>query len=83
MNLVVASDSDEIAPWRSHSDSHPAIKSGFALPGGCIMIWRGALADRGKEDEVAAVIAHEMEHTDEGQVRHRIDSLVTTTQSRG
>jgi len=67
-------------PWRIHYDSHPAIKSGFALPGGHIVIWGGALAYMSKEDEVAAIIAHEMEHTEEGQVNRRIDSLVTKTQ---
>jgi len=67
-------------PWVIHYDSHPAIKSGFALPGGHIVIWGGALAYMSKEDEVAAIIAHEMAHTEEGQVNRRIDSLVAKTQ---
>jgi hypothetical protein len=65
-------------PWRIHYDPDPAIKSGFALPGGRIVIWAGALAYMSTEDEVAAIIAHEIEHTDDGQVNRRIDSLVTT-----
>src|SRR5881394_309481 len=28
-------------PWTIHYDPHPAIKSGFALPGGHIVIWGG------------------------------------------
>ncbi|MES2179463.1 MAG: M48 family metallopeptidase [Gemmatimonadota bacterium] len=62
-------------PWHIHFDPHPAIKSGFALPGGHIVIWGGVLAYMSTEDEVAAIIAHEMEHTELGQVAHRIDSL--------
>lgn len=67
-------------PWRIHYDPHPGIKSGFALPGGHIVIWGGVLAYMSTEDEVAAIIAHEIEHTDDGQVAHRIDSLVTAQQ---
>lgn len=62
-------------PWRIHYDPHPAIKSGFALPGGHIVIWGGVLAYMSSEDEAAAIIAHEIEHTDLGQVARRLDSL--------
>jgi predicted Zn-dependent protease len=63
-------------PWTIHFDPHPGIKSGFALPGGHIVIWGGILSYMGTEDEAAAVIAHEIEHIDNGQVSGRIDSLV-------
>jgi predicted Zn-dependent protease len=62
-------------PWHVHYDSHPGIKSGFALPGGHIVIWGGVLAYMSFEDELAAILAHEIEHTDQGQVARRIDSL--------
>jgi len=65
-------------PWTIHFDPHPGIKSGFALPGGHIVIWGGILAYMSTEDEAAAIIAHEMEHIDDGQVSRRIDSLVRT-----
>jgi hypothetical protein len=65
-------------PWRIHYDPHPGIKSGFALPGGQIVIWGGAIAYMSTEDELAAIIAHEIEHTDLGQVARRLDSLVAT-----
>jgi predicted Zn-dependent protease len=65
-------------PWHIHYDPHPGIKSGFALPGGHIVIWGGILAYMSTEDEAAAIIAHEIEHTDDGQVARRIDSLITT-----
>jgi beta-barrel assembly-enhancing protease len=65
-------------PWHIHFDPHPGIKSGFALPGGHIVIWGGILAYMSTEDEAAAIIAHEIEHTDDGQVARRLDSLITT-----
>src|SRR5690242_10040006 len=65
-------------PWTIHFDPHPGIKSGFALPGGHIVIWGGILAYMSTEDEAAAIIAHEIEHIDDGQVSRRIDSLVRT-----
>jgi predicted Zn-dependent protease len=65
-------------PWRIHYDPHPGIKSGFALPGGHIVVWGGALAYMSSEDELAAIIAHEIVHTDAGQVAKRIDSLTKT-----
>jgi hypothetical protein len=65
-------------PWHIHFDPHPGIKSGFALPGGHIVIWGGILAYMSTEDEAAALIAHEIEHIDDGQVTRRIDSLVRT-----
>lgn len=63
-------------PWHIHYDPHPGIKSGFALPGGQIVIWGGILSYMTTEDEAAAIISHEIEHIDLGQVTRRIDSLV-------
>ena len=65
-------------PWRIHYDPHPGIKSGFALPGGHVVVWGGVVAYMSTEDEAAAIIAHEIEHTDIGQVAKRIDSLTKT-----
>jgi predicted Zn-dependent protease len=42
------------------------------------VIWGGILAFMSTEDEAAALIAHEIEHIDDGQVTRRIDSLVRT-----
>jgi predicted Zn-dependent protease len=65
-------------PWTIHYDPHPGLHSGFALPGGHIVIWGGILAYMATEDELAAIIAHEIEHIDDDQVAGRIDSLVRT-----
>jgi predicted Zn-dependent protease len=67
-------------PWTMHYDPHPGIHSGFALPGGHIVIWGGIISYMTTEDEAAAIIAHEMAHIDDDQVSGRIDSLVHTKQ---
>ncbi len=64
--------------WKIHYDPHPGLKSGFALPGGHIVIWGGILAYMSTDDEAAAIIAHEIEHIDDGQVSRRIDSLIAS-----
>lgn len=64
-------------PWRIHYDPHPGFGSGFALPGGHIVIGGGILALMKTEDEAAAVIAHEMMHIDLGQVSGRLAVLMT------
>lgn len=63
-------------PWHIHYDSHPGFRSGFALPGGHIVIGAGILAMMSTEDEAAAVIAHEIIHIDENQVSARIAELM-------
>lgn len=63
-------------PWTIHYDPHPGIHSGFALPGGHIVIWGGIISYMTTEDELAAIIAHEIKHIDDDQVSQRIDSLV-------
>ena len=65
-------------PWTIHYDPHPGIHSGFALPGGHIVIWGGILSYMTTEDEAAAIIAHEIAHIDDDQVSGRIDSLTRT-----
>jgi hypothetical protein len=64
-------------PWKIHYDPNPGFRSGFALPGGNIVIGGGILALMSNEDEAAAVIAHEMIHIDENQVSDRIAMYVT------
>ena len=63
-------------PWKIHYDPNPGFRSGFALPGGHIVIGGGILALMSNEDEAAAVIAHEMIHIDENQVSDRIATYV-------
>jgi len=63
-------------PWTIHYDSHPGFRSGFALPGGHIVIGAGILALMNTEDQAAAVIAHEIIHIDGGQVQGRIADIL-------
>lgn len=61
--------------YRIHYDPHPAFKSAFALPGGHIIFGGGILALMNTEDELAAVIAHEIVHVDAGQVSERVAQI--------
>lgn len=57
----------------------PNFVNAFALPGGHIVVGRGLLAIMGSEDELAAVLGHEMVHVDN---RHAIERLQYQLASR-
>lgn len=56
-------------------DPNPDFKSAFALPGGYIIVGGGLLAIAQTEDELANVLAHEIEHVELGQVSRRVREL--------
>ncbi len=56
-------------------DPNPAFKSAFALPGDYVVVGGGILAIAGTEDEVANVIAHEIEHSELHQVEERTSEI--------
>jgi predicted Zn-dependent protease len=56
-------------------DPSPDFKSAFALPGGYIIVGGGLLAITHTEDELANVLAHEIEHVELGQVSGRVSEL--------
>jgi beta-barrel assembly-enhancing protease len=56
-------------------DPNPDFKSAFALPGGYIIVGGGLLAIAQTEDELANVLAHEIEHVELGQVSRRVNEL--------
>lgn len=64
-------------PYRFHFDPDPGFKSAFALPGGEIFIGAGVLAMMDTEDQLAAVLGHEMEHVDLNQCRDRLNEELT------
>ena len=64
-------------PYRFHFDPDPGFKSAFALPGGEISIGAGVLAMMDTEDQLAAVLGHEMEHVDLNQCRDRLNDELT------
>ena len=53
-----------ILPYRFHYIPDPAMINAFALPGGHVYVGGGLLALMDSEDELAAVIGHEIEHID-------------------
>ena len=56
-------------------DPNPDFKSAFALPGRYIIVGGGLLAIAQTEDELANVLAHEIEHVELGQVSRRVSEL--------
>ena len=55
-------------------DPNPDFKSAFALPGGYIIVGGGLLTIAQTEDELANVLAHEIEHVDLSS-RHEIREI--------
>lgn len=60
------------APWRSHVADDPE-PNAFALPGGIIVVNTGLLATVRRPEEVAGVLAHEIEHVVQ---RHGVKQVV-------
>jgi len=56
-------------------DANPDFKSAFALSGGYVIVGGGLLAITQTEDELANVLAHEIEHVELGQVSRRVSEL--------
>jgi predicted Zn-dependent protease len=59
-------------PYRFHFDPDPSFRSAFALPGRHIVVGAGILAYMDSEDQLAGVLAHEVEHVDLNQCRERL-----------
>jgi predicted Zn-dependent protease len=57
-------------------DPNPAFKSAFALPGRYVVVGGGILAVAQTEDELANMLAHEVEHVELGQVGRRMAELL-------
>jgi predicted Zn-dependent protease len=58
--------------YHFYLDDNPYLVNAFALPGGSIVVGRGLLNLLESEDELAAVLGHEITHVDE---RHSIERL--------
>lgn len=59
-------------PYRFHFDPDPTFRSAVGLPGGEVFVGGGILAYIDTEDQLAAVLGHEVEHIDLGQCRGRL-----------
>ena len=67
LNLVgarVAANAQRKLPYRFHYIPDEGFINAFALPGGHIFVGAGLLALMDSEDELAAVLGHEVEHVD-------------------
>src|SRR4029077_15640317 len=68
----VAAHAQRKLPYRFHFDPGPAFKSAVGLPGGQIFVGGGILAYMDSEDQLAAVLGHEVEHVALNQCRDRL-----------
>jgi predicted Zn-dependent protease len=75
-NRVAANASRQL-PYHFHFDPEPGFKSAFALPGGEIFVGGGILAFLDSEDQLAAILGHEIEHVALNQCHSRLLSVLT------
>jgi predicted Zn-dependent protease len=68
----VAARAQRKLPYRFHFDPSPAFKSAIGLPGGQIFVGGGILAYIDSEDQLAAVLGHEVEHIALNQCHDRV-----------
>jgi predicted Zn-dependent protease len=59
-------------PFKFHLIPDGGLMNAFALPGGHVFIGTGMLDMMGSEDELAAVLAHEIEHVDHYHCAERV-----------
>jgi predicted Zn-dependent protease len=64
VGLELAGHAHRKLPYRFHYIPSPDLVNAFALPGGHVYVGGGLLSLMDSEDELAAVIGHEIEHID-------------------
>ena len=72
VGVPLAGRAHRILPYRFHFISSPYLINAFALPGGHIYVGGGLLALMDSEDELAAVLGHEIEHVDHYHCAERV-----------
>jgi predicted Zn-dependent protease len=68
----VARNAHRRLPYKFHYLSEPYLINAFALPGGHVFVGGGLLALMDSEDELAAVLGHEIEHIDHYDCAERV-----------
>jgi predicted Zn-dependent protease len=63
-------------PYRFQFDPDPTFRSAVGLPGGQVFVGAGILAYIDTEDQLAAVLGHEVEHIDLGQCHDRLVKIL-------
>jgi beta-barrel assembly-enhancing protease len=74
----VASHAQRKLPYRFRFDPNPTFKSAVGLPGGEIFVGAGILAYMDSEDQLAAVLGHEIEHVALNHTRDRLIKTLST-----
>jgi beta-barrel assembly-enhancing protease len=73
----VASHTQRKLPYRFRFDPSPTFRSAVGLPGGQVFVGAGILAYMDTEDQLAAVLGHEVEHIALNQCRERLIQVMT------
>lgn len=68
----VAAHAQRKLSYRFHFDPSPSFRSAVGLPGGQVFVGAGILAYIDTEDQLAAVLGHEVEHIALNQCRDRL-----------
>ena len=68
----VARDAHRRLPYKFHYLPNPYLINAFALPGGHVYVGSGLLNLMDSEDELAAVVGHEIEHIDHYHCSERV-----------
>jgi len=74
IGAIVASRAHRQLPYRFHYLPNPGFVNAFALPGGHVYIGRGLLALMDTEDQLAAVLGHEVAHIDRYHCAERVQT---------
>jgi beta-barrel assembly-enhancing protease len=73
----VAAHAQRRLPYSFHFDPSPSFKSAVGLPGGVIFVGGGILAYMDSEDQLAAVLGHEIEHIALNQCHDRLVKVLS------
>jgi beta-barrel assembly-enhancing protease len=73
----VAAHAQRKLPYQFRFDPDPSFKSAVALPGGQIFVGGGILAYLDSEDQLAAVLGHEIEHVALNHCRNRLIQVLS------
>ena len=63
----LATHAHRMLPYKFHYIPNPNFVNAFALPGGHVYVGAGLVSLMDSEDELAALIGHEIEHIDHYQ----------------
>ena len=72
VGIIVAGRARRKLPYRFHYVPDPNFINAFALPGGHVFIGKGLIQLMKSEDEMAAVLGHELEHIDDYHCVERV-----------